>query len=320
MESAKQRKKTTNNIENETISLIIVTKDREKDIIHCLKSISMQTRLPGEVIIIDSSEKKGLEDKVKKFKYLNLTYFHTEKVGIPVQRNIGIGKSKGDVIFFCDDDTMLTKNFLEELLKVFKLYPNDIGGVTAHWLRKKQSIPKQILEVCVWLFCSVFFHGRIASGKFRSSGLPDVISDEKHGIRKCEFLYGFAMAFKRETIKEFMFDENLRGYANGEDQDIAYRISRKYQNYYTPSAKIYHNMSSTAREQTFRAAERKVRYLSYRFKKNMPQDLWHKFAFWWAVFGMFILEVLLGIKNVSFKGPFGVIKAVLDIVRKKPLI
>jgi len=320
MVRAKQNKKIINYHDDESVSVIIVTKDRERDILLCLKSISQQTKLPDEILIVDSSEKNSLENKVKKFKYLNLEYIHTEKKGIPVQRNIGIRKTNKDIVFFCDDDVILTKYFLKELLNVFKQHPGHVGGVTAHWLHKKLSIPKKTLELCVWLFCTVFFHGRAANGKFRLSGLPDTISDEKHGVRPCEFLYGFAMAFRRKTIKKFMFDEKLKGYANGEDQDIAYRISRKYQNYYTPFAKIYHNISPSARENLFPAAERKIKYFNYRFKKNMPQDMKHVLAFWWAALGMLILETLLGIKHKSLKGSLGIIRGILDIILGKEQI
>ena len=49
------------------ISVIIPTKDRTEDVIRCLKSISIQTVLPDEVVIVDSSDTEELKPALNPF-------------------------------------------------------------------------------------------------------------------------------------------------------------------------------------------------------------------------------------------------------------
>jgi glycosyltransferase involved in cell wall biosynthesis len=48
-------------MESEKISVIIPTRNRPQDAINCLKSISIQTHPPDEVIIADSSDTEDLK-------------------------------------------------------------------------------------------------------------------------------------------------------------------------------------------------------------------------------------------------------------------
>ena len=44
------------------------------------------------------------------------------------------------------------------------------------------------------------------------------------------------MAFRRNVLDEFRFDEQFKGYSFMEDCDISYGVSRKYKVMFTPFA------------------------------------------------------------------------------------
>jgi glycosyltransferase involved in cell wall biosynthesis len=296
-----------------SISVVIPTRNRAEEVVSCMKSILTQTLKPYEVIIVDSSDSLGLKDRLKQFKTLNWKYFHT-KAGMEYQRNFGIDKSSGEIILFSDDDTIWDRNYLREMLNVFEKYPKNIGAVSGSPIIKKTSLFKNFLKVSVELFNTLFLLTRIGDGKFLPSGRPTLISNAAKKITKCEFLYGFSMAFRKDVINQFRFDENLKGYPWIEDDDIAFQISRKYQNYFTPFAKILHNRVLKAREDTYLAKKKKIEYHFYFFRKNMPKDLLHKTAFWWSVAGLFIQELAesrMRRNTGAFRGLFDGLKNIL---------
>lgn len=306
---------------NKKISIIIPTKNRTSDVITCLNSILIQTIHPNEVIIVDSSDLIILDSEIKKFKKLNIKYFHT-KPGRCYQRNFGIKKSKGDILIFLDDDVILDKNYIKEILYVFESFPyNKIGGITSRQKLKRVKFSKKILLNLYNIFAKIFFLGGYKNGKFQHSGIPSPFSAKINEIKKCEFLYGFSMAFRSEVIKEFRgFDENLEKYSGivGEDDDIAYRVSRKYQNYFTPFAKLIHNCSPAARDNNFSVMQNGFRQYYYLFHKNMPQTILSKIIFWWAFLGLLIKEIFMIINfRKDDSGLFGLISGFLEIFKRK---
>jgi len=306
---------------NEKISVIIPTKNRMQDVIRCLESISIQTMLPDEIVIVDSSDTEELKFVLNRFDDLNIHYIHTSKPGLTLQRNIGIKASSGDIIVFSDDDMIWDKDYLKEITRVFDNYPAEkIGGVSGNimWkegVKKIEGI-KNFLGFGLHVFATIFFLPRYGSGRFQPSGMPTIIRNDVDNITKCEFLYGGSMSFRRKVISEFMFDENFHGYSWGEDDDIAYRVSRKYQNIYTPFAKIVHNDSSpSTRGSKYDAMKTAIDNHYYLFKKNLPQDFKHKFAFWWSVVGLFVREGMTMVVRRDSSGVRGLTKGFINIIK-----
>ena len=308
---------------NEKISVIIPTKNRTHDVIRCLESITIQTMLPDEIVIVDSSDIEELKYELNAFHNLNIKYIHTSKPGLTLQRNIGIKASSGDIIVFSDDDMIWDKDYLKEIISVFEDYPAEkIGGVSGNimWKEgvKKIGGTKKFLGFGLHVFAIIFFLPRYGSGCFQPSGMPTIIRNDVDKITKCEFLYGGSMSFRREVINEFMFDENFHGYSWGEDDDIAYRVSRKHQNIYTPFAKIVHNDSSpSTRGSKYDAMKTATENHYYLFKKNFPQDFKHKFAFWWSVIGLFVREGITMVVRRDSSGVRGLASGFINAINKK---
>jgi glycosyltransferase involved in cell wall biosynthesis len=309
------------------ISVVIPTKNRFQDIIRCIESILIQTLLPDEIVIVDSSDTEGLKSKLDDLLQDKLTFKYVHRMLTLTQaKNVGIKESIGDIIVFSDDDMIWDKDYLKEIIRVFNNYPTErIGGVTSNVIflnelkdevKKIRGI-KKFLGFGLHVFAIIFFLPRYGSGCFQPSGMPTTIRNDVDKITKCEFLYGGSMSFRREVITEFMFDENFQGWW-AEDDDIAYRVSRKYQNIFTPHAGIVHNdfspSTSGNKYTTMKAAIESHYYL---FKKNFPQDLKHKFAFWWSVEGLFIREGMTMVVRGDSSGVRGLASGFINAINKK---
>ena len=105
------------------VSVIITTKDRIEFLVRAVKSVITNSTKPDEVVIvndggevIDFSILGVEEDKEIDFTIIN----HPKSLGGNVARNRGVQASKGDIIFFLDDDDAYTQESIETRLTQFE--------------------------------------------------------------------------------------------------------------------------------------------------------------------------------------------------------
>lgn len=299
------------------ISVIIPTKNRFQDIIKCIESIEVQTLLPNEIVIVDSTDTPELKSKLDELLRNKITFKYIHALlSLTQARNVGIKESTGDIIIFLDDDVILDRDYTKEIMHVFN---NDsekkVGGVTGN-IRdnteiKNRSFKHLIGSSVMHILARIFFLFKYGDGKFQPSGWPTFARSAK--ITNVECLSGANMTFRKEIFNELKFDEKLRGYSFMEDDDIAYRVSRKYQNIYTPFAKLDHNVSTAARDKKYARMKMTIENHYYLFKKNFPQGFKHKFAFWWSVVGLFAMTMV----NRNKEGMKGLMSGILNIKRNQ---
>ena len=301
------------------LSIVIATKNRFNDIIKCIESIFTQTLPPDEIIIVDASDTEELKSKIREFKSVKtkFEYIHT-KAGMTYQWNIGVKNSCGDIVFILDDDTILEKDFIKEIINIFE---NDkektIGGVCGDPINIKnqnRSVMYSISASISKILANIFFLCKLGNGKFRLSGS----STWPYGTNKIanvECLPGGLTAYRKEVFEKFTFDENIRFMA---DAEFSYRVSRKYQNVYTPYAKIVHTVSPVAREKTYLKSKLLIESYYYHFKKNLPQTFKHKFAFYTSIIGLFVMEIIgMAVHLRNADRLRGLKEGLLNIIRKK---
>jgi GT2 family glycosyltransferase len=287
------------------ISVIICTRNRFDDFAKTLPSIAAQTRLPDELIVVDSSDENKLETYLTSVKLpFPVLYFHTQP-GLTLQRNHGISKCENDLVFFFDDDVNLDKNYLAEVEKIFATDTNhEIGAVGGKVLNNMPSKLRLKFEIALFGFIRAFFGVvGIRNGKFYPSGMA---SHPRHnqpsGFIEC--LSGCCMAFRREVFKKAKFDEALAHYGLMEDVDISKQtLDAGYKIYYQTSATLIHNESPMNRLKVQQWAEMSVVNYDYLFRKSWARDAWRWLFYYWALVGLFAANFhsLKGLKG-TFNG------------------
>jgi len=107
------------------VSIVITTKNEEKNIRHCLESIKLQTWLNKEIIVVDNSSTDNTHAIAKEY---------TEKVFIKgpersAQRNYGmIEKACGDFVIYIDADMILSPTLIEACVS----HTQATGAVALH--------------------------------------------------------------------------------------------------------------------------------------------------------------------------------------------
>lgn len=278
------------------LSVIICTRNRFEDFNKTLPSLMVQTRLPDELIVVDSSDTNKIEMYLGSMSFpFSARYFHTQP-GLTLQRNHGIRTSRGDLIFFFDDDVELDKDYLAEAEKVFANDVNRkigaVGGQVVNPYGNRTRTFRLRFELTVfgllrWIFGLV----GSGSGRFRFSGMPTHVPTMEYG-KYFECLSGCCMAFRREVFEKAAFDESLALYGLMEDVDISKQtLDAGYKIYYQATAKLVHNESQTNRLDRQRWAEMTVTNYNYLFRKNWAHD-WFRWPFYyWALLGLIVINL-----------------------------
>lgn len=271
-----------------SVSALICTKDRPQELHNCIMCVMQQSVLPAEIIIVDASDNDEPRAVVSSLEArhgdIPIKYFHT-RAHHAFQKNYGIKECAGDIVLLLDDDIEIEKDFINNILAVFDSRSYDtIGGVCGNdtaCLRTPRLSLRHIVRV-------LFFLYGYGNGKFRLSGLHTTNIGLK-GIRKTEYLPGAYTAFRKSVLMDvgLLDDSGLPGGSSPfEDVDLSYRVSRKYQNYYTEFAHCVHKHSELARAPIDVYNSMIVATYPYYFRKNIPQNILTKFAYRLAMYGL----------------------------------
>jgi glycosyltransferase involved in cell wall biosynthesis len=112
-----------------TISIVIPTRNRLESLNRLLRSIDIQTVMPAEIIIVDSSDEdisEGLVETIAEKRLLKTP------PSVCLQRNRGIALAQSGFILLCDDDIELPEDYLLITSNYLQKNPEK-GVVTGLW-------------------------------------------------------------------------------------------------------------------------------------------------------------------------------------------
>lgn len=275
-------------------SVIICTRNRLADICAFLPSLAAQTRLPDELIIIDSSdtplstqEDFNLLFNTQNFPKTVLIYEHTQP-GLTFQRNVGIDRATGDLIYFFDDDVILELDYLEEMNAFFAQHPDCVAAMGT--ITNTPALRRGLYRAMRILF---LLPRDYASGNFTASGMPTFPYGTLE-LKQVEVVGGCCMAFRASVVRKHRFDEALIRYAYMEDVDIARRIASEGKIFFNPRARLEHRASPVARDAVEDNRAMFMRNYRYLFFKNFyPHNRLAILAHWWSVAGLFMQAILI---------------------------
>jgi GT2 family glycosyltransferase len=270
-------------------TFLICTRNRQNELHHCLESLLRQTVLPDEVVIVDASDKIAehpwramLEPAGVRLVYLNTPAGRTR------QLNVGIRASSGDPIFMIDDDVALDPGFHGAVLSMFASHGPELGGVQGTVIDDTYgSFGKRAYR-------ALFLQSRhtkdrpgrlLPSGYYTTPVRPTEARDAQ-ALRLC------GLAFRRQVLQEFSFDESLQGYAFKEDVDFSYRVSQRYRLMVCPEARFRHFKAPVSRISEREKSRMHIVNNYELFRKNLEGTVVHWAAFSWALLGRFIYEAV----------------------------
>ena len=286
------------------ISIVIPTYNRPKKLKETLGSILIQTILPIDVIVVDDSDtyetKELIVECQYKFKYKDIFLLYIHKIcpkSAAISRNIGANKARGDIILFLDDDLILDKNYIKEILKVYYIKNDAIGvqGYITNFI---------IMSIIENIYNKLFFLVQYKKNNNRLlPSFKNAYAIPLTKIIKCQYMIGGNSSYIKKMFLKFKYDNNLLKYSLGEDVDLSYRIFKKYKKglYQTPYAKLIHNQNNKIEYHKIIIYMAQI-YHTYLFYKNIDKSIKNILIFIWSRIGLFIkFLIILFIKPSKLK-------------------
>jgi len=270
------------------ISVIVCTRERPREFVELLHTLLNQTYPPFEVIVVDDS----LSDAVKKVTDLfkprfndgELRYVKGCGYGLPAARNLGVKVSRGDVILFLDDDTLLQNDVLQAFATFLSAHPNAIG--VQGQIRESLTI-SSIKNAIYKAFMLLYYKQNKLAVRRSGASIYPYFYPLKAEI-DAQRLAGCCMCYRRELFDELSFDTNLKRWGFTEDVDFSYRVYKKHPGtlYAIPYAMVTHKESTESRLPPRTRIYMKNIYWFYMFFKNIFENsILNLMAFLWALTG-----------------------------------
>ncbi|MBU4481210.1 glycosyltransferase, partial [Patescibacteria group bacterium] len=113
---------------NPLVSIVITTKNEERNIANCLGSILRQTYFCDkiEIIVVDNNSTDKTKDLVESFKVKSYKAgckikFFNKGPERSAQRNFGVAQAQGEYILYLDADMILSPDVIKECMEQFSV-------------------------------------------------------------------------------------------------------------------------------------------------------------------------------------------------------
>ncbi len=295
------------------VFIIILNWNNWSDTLKCLNSLKKIDYPRCEIIVVDNGSKKKLKIKSNSFKQPIIQIFNRKNLGFAEGNNIGIRyalKSKADYVLLLNNDTLIEKNFLKELVLQAESDPK-IGmiGPKIYFLDSLNKKKKKI-----W-----FAGGKLTRSLFNQiimTGYGEFDYGQYNKIQKVDYITGCCLLVKKQVIERIgLLDKKYFLYY--EDVDWSLRAQKAgFKCIYDPQAKIWHKGSATSREGSFDYIYYHIRNaLLCRWKNGSLLDKMFVIGqSLWFLKKQFIKMIVLPKQSLWSKA---IIKGILDFYQKK---
>jgi len=291
------------------VYIIILNWNGYKDTIECIQSLRKIKYKNYKVVIVDNgSTNKSVSILKTKFSDINLIA-NKNNLGFSGGCNVGIKYAmvkKAEYILFLNNDTLLHKYFLTELINVAEKDKN-IGIVSPMIYYANDSN-------VIWHTGAIKKNNRLYS--FIDNGNKKIDRGQYKRDVSVDCVWGCCMLIKRNALKEVgYFNEDYFLYM--EDVDLCIRVINKgYKIVFVPKAKIWHKVSGSS------GGEGNINYAYYDTRNYLlltRQYLTNKEK----VIDFFYYlkdksyELALYVKNNKYKNAFAVIMGIIHGITGK---
>lgn len=209
------------------VSVIILNWNKKQILENCLQSVFNTDYSKLEVIVLDNGSTDGSVSLIKQ-KFSNVVLIENKSnLGYCEGNNMAVKRAKGDIIILLNNDTLVDKNWVKEIVAV----SNDphVGIIGCKLLFVGTSIIQSL------------GYSSTVIGYFKNLRLLELDNKkEVIPIKEVDYVSGAALAIKRSLIQKIgLFDPMFFAYF--EDVDLCYRVKKNgYNVVVAPEAIVQH--------------------------------------------------------------------------------
>lgn len=248
--------------------IIMATRNRPEAVALSLPLILAQSRLPAEVVIVDSSDDpapiRALAEEAAARNIVPVRYTHSGP-GLTHQRNVGLGMTGSPIVIFPDDDSLMYLDCADHILAAYEADtdhtiagvcarpvdhapPETTGDLGAYQAETTSTVKtaiaalRQALKDALGFTNPFVATGRKLNAQYRLPGWA-----AHQNVVRVPYMTGFRMSYRRAAIQGPGFDETLQRYGWYEDIDASCTALRQGQTVGALNARIYHHRVAAAR-------------------------------------------------------------------------
>jgi len=135
----------SNNITATTVSVVIPLYNKGKYIERALRSVSVQTHQPLEIIVVDDGSTDDGAERVSNFDNSKITLIKQQNSGPGAARNAGLAIARGKYISFLDADDEWMHSFLEQGLSRLEEAGESPAVIFTNYLIQKEGSVSEAL-------------------------------------------------------------------------------------------------------------------------------------------------------------------------------
>jgi len=276
-------------------AVAIPTMNRPEELRRCLSCVLVQDPAPREILVVDNGQMNPEEIR----SWLGsagerLVYRRKWPPGSVASMNLAIDLCKSEWLLFLDDDIYLERDFMSRMVDALEAFHWDLGiaGVAGYPIcpGKIENRPRARLRA--WVERLFLLRGRM-EGRFLPSGFLTNYGEGSHPHMpfRVEHVPGGLGLWRSAVLKRNRFDSHYTGYAAGQDQELSYRISRRYRLVCQPRARALHGKSPASRTGRRTLGEMRLRNQVHFFHRHFSARPGAWVCFSWAVFGRLLLQL-----------------------------
>lgn len=218
------------------VSVVIPTRERTDTLRACLDSLATVAYPPFEIIVVDNAPTTDATATLVA-QYPHVRYVREDRPGVSYARNRGMHEATGEIIVRIDDDAVVDRYWLVELIRGFSAAEN-VACVNGLVFPLELETPAQL-----WFE---------QYGGFNRGFDQKIFDLDQHRPPSPFFPYtvgqvgtGASMAVRKSALLEVGGSDPALGpgslVRNGEDIDVYFKLlKRGYQIVYQPTALAYH--------------------------------------------------------------------------------
>lgn len=236
------------------VFIIILNWNRKKDTLECLTSIfNLQcTIYNSEIVVVDNGSTDGSQEVIKKNFPKVVLIENKENLGFAEGNNVGIRhalKEGADYILLLNNDTLIDKNLVTELLRVME--KNRAIGIVGPKIYfapgfefHKGRYSQEELGKVIWYAGGIIDWQNVYASH---RGVDEVDRGQYDKMEETDFVSGCTMMVRREVFDKIgLLDSQYFLYY--EDSDFCQRAQRAgFKIFYTPKAFLWHKNAASSK-------------------------------------------------------------------------
>jgi glycosyltransferase involved in cell wall biosynthesis len=205
------------------LSVVLINHNAKKHTANCISSIVEKTSKAHEIILVDNSSDKNLQDISQNFPFVKRVQ-NDKNHGFARSSNQGIKLASGKYIILLNNDTVLKNNALDIMVD-FMENNIKVGVLTCKLYEGSENIQKNCRSFYSRSFDTLFGRASLITKIFPDNPISrrNILSNwDYNSAREVDWVSGACMMIRRELLENIgLLDENFHMY--WEDTDFCKR-------------------------------------------------------------------------------------------------